>query len=330
MPAPLALAAIGGGSQIASQGINAYTQLRINKKQLEYAEKNYHRQKQDSLDFFNLQNDYNNPSAQMERLRKSGLNPALVYGGGSAQAPSASPNMPDTPKWNPSAPQVDLGGAFTSALNSVQTGQNMELLQKELTAKDVQTNNARLQGELLTQELIMRPMQMTDLQAGTKLKTQKFGQSEGLYPMSLDALKTQMDKIRNDIKLGNNQDNRANQQTYQSLQLGASRLLTDEKTRANMEADNTLKQLTIKLNEKGFTWSDPVYLRSLSKFTDALNTGTTVKDALLKSGLAEQIKAAIGKDAFEYITNTGRQTKKKNPYYNPRMPLGKINKPYLD
>ena len=54
-----------------------------------------------SLEMWNMNNAYNDPSAQMERLRQAGLNPNLVYGGGAtttASAPSAPQASSATPQ----------------------------------------------------------------------------------------------------------------------------------------------------------------------------------------------------------------------------------------
>lgn len=56
---------------------------------------NYQRQ----VDFWNMQNRYNTPKAQIERLQAAGLNPNLIYGSGSANtgnsSGSVSPQMPN-------------------------------------------------------------------------------------------------------------------------------------------------------------------------------------------------------------------------------------------
>lgn len=85
MPGPLigaATAAIGGGLNYFSNKQNNQANLNL-----------YREQKQDNLDFFDIQNDYNHPSNQRKRLESAGLNPALMYGNGAAGGASgqASP-----------------------------------------------------------------------------------------------------------------------------------------------------------------------------------------------------------------------------------------------
>lgn len=59
-----------------------------------FAREQYERQYADALHFWEMQNEYNHPKAQMERLDKAGLNPHLVYGSGQAQQPAAKPQQP--------------------------------------------------------------------------------------------------------------------------------------------------------------------------------------------------------------------------------------------
>lgn len=62
----------GGLSNALFGGINARRAERA-------AQKQYARQ----IDFWNLQNSYNTPTAQRQRLEDANLNPALMYGSGS-------------------------------------------------------------------------------------------------------------------------------------------------------------------------------------------------------------------------------------------------------
>ena len=52
---------------------------------------------QQNIKFWNMQNEYNTPAQQMARLKKAGLNPALIYGSGSAQTGVAGSIAPSKP-----------------------------------------------------------------------------------------------------------------------------------------------------------------------------------------------------------------------------------------
>lgn len=66
-----------------------------------YANKLADKQNQRQIDFWNMQNAYNTPKAQMERYAEAGLNPNLIYSQGNTagpigQAAVGSFNMPNT------------------------------------------------------------------------------------------------------------------------------------------------------------------------------------------------------------------------------------------
>lgn len=86
------LSAIAG---IASSGLSARTARENTDKQnqanKELAEYQYNR----DLEMWNKGNAYNSPLAQMERLKKAGLNPNLIYGSGGATTQAVN-----LPKYN--------------------------------------------------------------------------------------------------------------------------------------------------------------------------------------------------------------------------------------
>ena len=76
-----------------------------------------------NIKFWQMQNAYNDPSQQMSRLKKAGLNPNLVYGqsvsGATGQAGAVAPSK--------AAPySMDLGGAANNALAAYQTQAQVE------------------------------------------------------------------------------------------------------------------------------------------------------------------------------------------------------------
>lgn len=71
--------AVGLGQDMLSGWWNTTQQQKLNDKA--YAQ---------NVALWNLQNQYNDPSAQMQRLAKAGLNPNLVYGGGNVTGNTTS------------------------------------------------------------------------------------------------------------------------------------------------------------------------------------------------------------------------------------------------
>ena len=98
---PVTASLIVGGTQAASTAAtnvgNMLTYKRQRADNRQDATTAYNR----SIEMWNMNNAYNDPSAQMERLKQAGLNPNLVYGGGAtttASAPSAPQASSATPQ----------------------------------------------------------------------------------------------------------------------------------------------------------------------------------------------------------------------------------------
>lgn len=152
----IAGAAISGGSSLLGSAVNAVFQAQQNRKNREWSEKMYDREKADSLSFWNTQNEYNSPAQQMERLKNAGLNPHLVYGGGVNNV-SAPIKTPSAPNWKGEAPQVDIGGAVSNAINTYQNvqlqKQQLDLMQEKIetekqTRLNMQTTNFKVLSDM--------------------------------------------------------------------------------------------------------------------------------------------------------------------------------------
>lgn len=98
------------GAEAAKAGINFVADLgassagglfSINqaKKDRAFKERMYNKQVEDTINFWKMQNDYNLPSAQLQRLQDAGLNPLLMYGEGgiSGNIASQAPDLPSVP-----------------------------------------------------------------------------------------------------------------------------------------------------------------------------------------------------------------------------------------
>ena len=113
MPLPAA-ALIGAGATVAGTAANAISQGNLNKKNRAFAKEMYQTQKQDNLDFWQMQNSYNSPEAQMARLKEAGLNPHLAYGNGSVANTGGSISSPHFSPPDQKAPQIDMPAVVMS------------------------------------------------------------------------------------------------------------------------------------------------------------------------------------------------------------------------
>lgn len=124
--------AAGGILGSAVTGIvNAHMQNQANK----FNERMYEKQKQDEIDFWRMNNDYNLPSNQVARLLSAGVNPASQFGEGTFVGNSA--NAPSAP--NPEPFQManfnDIGKGFISA--------SQAWLQSQLVKSQINLNDAK-------------------------------------------------------------------------------------------------------------------------------------------------------------------------------------------
>lgn len=78
---------------VLSSTINALAADSQAANQYEYDKKLAEQQNQFNLDMWNKQNEYNSPSAQMQRLVDAGLSPNLAYGNVSSGNSSSAPQM---------------------------------------------------------------------------------------------------------------------------------------------------------------------------------------------------------------------------------------------
>lgn len=122
---------------LAGQGINAISQGSINRKTREYNTKMYNLQRAHALEDRDWLANYNSPSEQMARFKAAGLNPNLIYGNASNDAPAIRSSQAGS--WNPEAPKFDPGSAIAAY-------QNTEI-------RKAQTDNLKVQNEKLQEEI---------------------------------------------------------------------------------------------------------------------------------------------------------------------------------
>lgn len=246
-------------------GLNALFTGFQNRRQRRWANQMYQRQYKDSLAFWNMQNQYNTPQAQMQRFQDAGLNPNLVYGQGSSGNASA-PNVPTTPSGQFNTPDFSGIGAILP--------QFMDMEIKQATYDNLLTDNT----VKLEQAELLRAQRASTLQ-GTKRSEFDLALDTELRDISAQARRENLRQlvIGNEFQMAENE--RRNATTSASLRESVQRVLNmrlegrrlDVATR-NLWKDNRLKTLEIELRELGLNPNSPFYMRAVARIANGFSS----------------------------------------------------------
>lgn len=285
MPDASLLASVAGSAPSTSDMFNSISTLMTNLQQQKFSRKMYERQYKDSIDFWNMQNEYNNPANQMARFKDAGLNPHLIYGRGDSGSAS-NIQTPDVTPVNFREPRFEGGRPDIMA--------NL-LGQADLRIKGAQADNLTAQNEVIRQDALLRALQAE--REGFDL-----GLKRDLRDVSADAARESLRKTRTEIDLMTNRDAREAAMNASSIQEAAERMITmkaertmipyrkgqmssqmreaDERVR-QMIKDGTLKDMDIKLKAKGINPNDPMWARIVGQFLDDLINGNRTPSGFL-------------------------------------------------
>lgn len=269
MPFPVATA-ITAGAGILGNIIGAVNQRKANQREEAYADKQYNRSRADSLADYHMQNEYNSPQAQMQRLRAAGLNPNLIYGDG-ANTPSATVRGSDSGSYKPQAYMPDysfVGGALSAGV--------------DLDIKNAQRSNILEQTENLKTERILKAAQTVGEMARTESSWIDNDTKQQVQQYQVEAAKLALSKMQADIdssiantnftvaegqrKLELHEGN-LQEQIYRIYQQELTAAKTDAERRQIEEAikliqtDTRLKQLDEDLKKQGIQPGDPMWMR---------------------------------------------------------------------
>lgn len=285
MPLPLA-PLIMAGSALGGNVINAASVASQNKKSRKWNEKMYSIQRQDALADWNMQNEYNTPAMQMKRLKEAGLNPNLVYGNGADVTANSAPRSSSVESWRPEAFKPDLSMVADSIFASV-----------DLATKKATLDNIEAQGAVLEQEALLKSMQVQNSSTDNLTKQYNLRREDELKDISFERARLGVKKLESDIsnvqartQFTIHEDERQAVKNVQDLQKGLEIILSMRLQRAktkeeienlkqireNLKNSAELQKLEINLKKKGFSWSDPYYIRIAGQ----LLGGQSVKDVL--------------------------------------------------
>lgn len=131
----VALAGLNTLGQVAAQSMALSEDKHAMKRQFGYQMEMAKWQNDVNRENWERQNEYNSPSAQMARLQEAGLNPNLVYNGGSAttaagsMAPAASPGTPSIPDYGKYA--QSFASSMSGLLDQALKAANIEKVAQE-------------------------------------------------------------------------------------------------------------------------------------------------------------------------------------------------------
>jgi hypothetical protein len=236
----------------------------------------YQQQKADNIQFWNMQNEYNSPQAQMARLKGAGLNPNMLYDKTGAVIPAQNINTPDVQSAQFRTP--DFGGVGSGLVQGY----------FDTKIKQAQYDNLKVANTVSQQEAILKAAQA----AGEVKRTEGQGISNTLASSNLDAMirraGLENQKLIADTQFTLNSDQRAAISNTQSVAESVQRVknmatqnINDAATLklinqnySNLVKDGTLRQLDIELKRTGVQPTDELWQRAIGRIiSDIIPTG---------------------------------------------------------
>lgn len=282
MPIPLA-PVISAGADILSTGINAVLTSEQNRKNREFAQKQADQQRVYALDDYHMQNAYNSPASQMERLKAAGLNPNLVYGNG-ATATGGNVRSTAPAQYEGKAPQIQLGETvgkyFTTQMQMLQSdnlkAQNNVLIEQ---AKNIAADTT---GKLFGADLKEFDVNLkTQLRNNTISKAWETTKNLNLSGnLTAAQIANTAERTKTEIATRQPRIQQILQSTSESVQRVLNMKIQAAKSEAeisyiysqiaNAAKDGQLKQFEIQLNELGLTKQDPAWQRKAAALLNKL------------------------------------------------------------
>jgi len=272
------------GASILSDGINAVVDGINTRASRRWSEKMNAWQRGDALADYHMQNAYNSPASQMERLKAAGLNPNLVYGNG-AQASNAAPvRSASAPSSPVTKTNINAQGAISQYLNAQQMKLQNDNLKAQNTVLIEQAKNiaADTAGKTFGANL-----KEFDFNFKTENRNRMLYKSEqsniNLWKQGnlTDAQIANMTARTNtEIKMRQPRVDQILQSTTESVARVLMMKIQAAKTEAetnyilgqiiNAQKDGKLKDFEIMLNEYGATKGDPAWQRKAVKALNML------------------------------------------------------------
>ncbi|AXH76446.1 MAG: DNA pilot protein [Microviridae sp.] len=256
---PNAIASVAASSVPTNQQLaSGLGTMFTNYMSQKYATAMYNRTRKDNLEFWNMQNQYNSPAAQMQRFKDAGLNPNLIYGQGSNGNSNSIPT-PDVQSVNFREPRIE--GGHPDVMSAL-------LAQADLRIKNAQVSNIEAQNDVIRNQAILQRQQLDtgafDLQF--KADTRE---------TDADMKRERLRQVQTQTNLALNQDAREVAKTSTSIAEALERMTTLREQRKSlpldrerlrnsielMKRDGTLKDIEIELRRNNINPNDPIWAK---------------------------------------------------------------------
>lgn len=249
-------AIISGAAALGSAVAGAISNRKADERANQYAIDAQNRANQQNIEFWNLQNEYNSPSAQMERLRAAGLNPNLIYG---TSPSSAVGNAGDIGKAAPAPTRA------TSQAAEISRGISAMMAFADWKQKEAQTDNLRAQNAVMMQQLMNSKIdynqKLFDLQFAQQARPERMNREHWTTMKSMSDSNSAMSE--SGIK---HNEGLVSDATYQARinRINAESKFAESRLKGE-DLLNRLKELDIELRELGFTPQDQLWQRMLGR-----------------------------------------------------------------
>lgn len=239
------------------------------------ARKSYKR----SIKFWNKQNEYNHPLAQMARLKEAGLNPNLVYGGSSGSVSGDAGSYPNVKQADMPDMRMDL---------------NIDPMQKllqyaDIKQKNVVTDNLKRQGEMQMMDMVLKGIltesKLVDLQkAGINLdilrETKQY---------NIDIVEKTLESLNSKLFTESLTQDAKSEEMRQKAEIFAIEAKTAQTLSSIKEVELWMKEREKQWMVLGVDLSDPAWQYWIAKAFVDNNVGGIIKDWFEKTKVGKRI-----------------------------------------
>ncbi|AXF52010.1 MAG: DNA pilot protein [Microviridae sp.] len=255
--------AISAGAAALGTGANAIAQGKMNKRAERFNREMFEKQGQRELEYWRLQNEYNSPIAQMQRLQDAGLNPNLVYGNGATAegGPLRAGGAPSAPNFK--ASNYDFSNVVDQVLAVKQRQAGIKLTEAQADA--VRQNTEVGSFELEARKEIGQSAFTRQLQ--TKIANATFQDEKAIneYANWLELAYDRTDGVMN-----------IDMDAFHHLPLGGSRMVQDQirsvTQRAVAEVQNLKSGISLRNQQHSIQELQKIIMKAEADFVKTLGS----------------------------------------------------------